>query len=197
MGQQQKTIALNIKDQNIFFTSDLHFSHANIIKYCDRPFYSAGEMDAAMIANWNNVVGEEDIVFILGDFCFGSTQTWLHFLRRLNGKKYLTQGNHDKGIPVTELVFVYPLMNLWIKGDDEISDGQRITCCHYPMLSWYQSHRGSWQLYGHVHGRLSNKNVKESSITPNQLDVGVDVHNFTPISYEQVKTIITKQNLNK
>jgi calcineurin-like phosphoesterase family protein len=63
------------------------------------------------------------------------------------------------------------------------------------MFSWYQSHRGAFQLYGHVHGGLSNKGMNESKLTPNQLDVGVDVHNFTPISYEKVKEIITKQNL--
>jgi calcineurin-like phosphoesterase family protein len=75
--------------------------------------------------------------------------------------------------------------------DPEIKDGQRVTLCHYPMLSWYQSHRGAWQLFGHVHGRLDGSD----KIMPTQLDIGVDSHNFTPLSWIEVKTIITKQCL--
>lgn len=190
-----KTTHLDILYSNIFFTSDLHLSHKNIIKYCNRPFNHLKEMDEAIIDNWNSCVGDNDIIFILGDFCFGAKTTWVRYLEKLNGKKYLIQGNHDKNIPEDKFIKVTPMMNILIKGDIEIDDGQRITLCHYPMLSWYQSHRGSWNLFGHVHGGLSNKGLDESRITPNQLDVGVDVHDFTPISYEKVKEIITKQNL--
>ncbi len=80
--------------------------------------------------------------------------------------------------------------------DDEITYGkQQIIMCHYPMICWNGSHRGSFQLFGHVHGGLSNKGVINHK--PTQLDVGVDSHDFTPISYQQVKEIITKQCLNK
>lgn len=189
-----KTIKINIKETNVFFTSDSHFHHANIIKYCNRPFTSKEEMDKAMIDNWNSVVGENDIVFHGGDFCFGDKKSWAYLCDALNGKKYLANGNHDKSITQDKFVDVQHMFNILIVGDDEIvSDGQRLTICHYPMLSWYQSHRGSWQMYGHVHGGFSNKD--DARTTPNQLDVGVDVHDFTPISYEKVKEIITKQNL--
>ena len=193
MSYQQKTIQLNIQNQNIFFTADNHFSHTNIIKYCERPFPSVEGMNSSMIKNWNNKIKDTDIIFILGDFCWGSKKNWLYLFERLNGHKYLTQGNHDKGIPSSGLVTASPILNVNIKGDEEIAEGQRITCSHYPMLSWYQSHRGSWQLYGHVHGRFSGKG--DTKTTPNQLDVGVDVHGFAPISYEEIKTIITKRNL--
>ena len=57
--------------ENIFFTSDTHFGHTNIIKYCKRPFNSLEEHDETLIKNWNNKVGENDIIFHLGDFAFG------------------------------------------------------------------------------------------------------------------------------
>jgi calcineurin-like phosphoesterase family protein len=193
---QFKTIIININETNVFFISDTHFQHSNIIKYCNRPFETVVDMDSTMIENWNSVVGEDDIVFHLGDFCFGSKKSWKYLLDRLNGKKYLAVGNHDKNIPPDKFIDIQHRFNIRIIGDPEMtSDGQRITVDHYPMFSWYQSHRGAFQLYGHVHGGLSNKGMNESKLTPNQLDVGVDVHNFTPIPYEKVKEIITKQNL--
>jgi len=200
-----KTLKLNIKEYNIWFTSDTHFNHKNIIKYCDRPFNSVREMDGTMIENWNNLVEPNDIVFHAGDFCFGQYKTWKFFTDALNGRIYLSQGNHDKdnSIPRNTFERIEQFYNLLIQGDEEISQGQRITVCHYPMLSWYHSHRGSWQLFGHVHGALTNTNLADDGfnlngkLTPNQLDIGVDVHDFEPISYEQVKLIITKQNLRK
>lgn len=79
----------------VFFTSDTHFKHANIIKFCERPFGSIEEMNEALIANWNRVVGKDDFVFHLGDFCFGGSEAWNSILDRLNGKIYLVLGNHD------------------------------------------------------------------------------------------------------
>lgn len=191
-----KTVILDINEANVFFTSDSHLQHKNIIKYCNRPFKTVRDMDSALVKNWNAVVGPEDIVFHAGDFCFGSKTSWAYLLDALNGTKYLAAGNHDVNITPDKFVDVQQRFNIRIMGDPEIaSDGQRITVDHYPMLSWYQSHRGSWQLYGHVHGGLSNKG--EMRTTPNQLDIGVDVHSFEPISYETVKEIITKQNLNR
>lgn len=197
---KNKTIRLNSEIQNIFFTSDNHFMHFNVIEYCNRPFESSDQMSKVMIQNWNSVVGKEDIIFILGDFCFSGSAQWSWLLDTLNGTKYLVWGNHDKGVPSTKFERMDNIINLLIL-DPEIKDGQRISLCHYPMLSWYQSHKGSWQLFGHVHGKLSNKSLADDgfditkAVTPRQLDVGVDVHDFTPISYQEVKTIITKQCL--
>ena len=79
----------------VFFTSDTHFNHNNIIQYCQRPFKSSDEMNEAMIDNWNSVVGEDDTVFHLGDFCLGCAEEWNKTLNRLNGRIYLILGNHD------------------------------------------------------------------------------------------------------
>ena len=83
----------------IFFTSDTHFNHANVIKYCGRPFGSAEEMNREMIERWNAVVGPEDTVYHLGDFVLGKFVEAPMFLRQLNGaRKILIRGNHDRGI---------------------------------------------------------------------------------------------------
>ena len=79
----------------MFFTSDTHFNHTNIIQYCQRPFKSTDEMNEAMIDNWNSIVGEDDTVFHLGDFCLGGAAEWNKILNRLNGRIYLILGNHD------------------------------------------------------------------------------------------------------
>lgn len=190
---KNKTIVLNINEQNVFFTSDPHFCHKNIIEYCNRPFKDVDEMNATLIENWNRIITDNDIVFLGGDFCFSGIKTWCYLLDRLNGKKYLTIGNHDKNIPESKFLDIQHRFDIRIIGDEEISfEGQRITVDHYPLISWFQSHRGSWNLHGHVHGGLVNSDIT----TPNQLDIGVDVHNFTPLSYEDVKLLITKQNLN-
>lgn len=199
--RQNKTLRFDSEEQNLFFTSDPHFQHHNIIKYCDRPFHTKEEMDSTLIKNWNAVVGERDIVFVGGDFCMGGSKSWSYILDALNGKKFLALGNHDKNT-TNKWEHVDNIINLLID-DPEVKDGQRITLCHYPMLSWYQSHRGAWQLFGHVHGESTFKYFEDDGftvkgrITPNQLDIGVDSHNFTPLSYQEVKTIITKQNLGR
>ena len=81
--------------EHTFFTSDTHFNHANIIRFCNRPFKDAEQMNEVMIANWNRVIGTDDTVFHLGDFCLGGAVEWTKILDRLNGKIYLILGNHD------------------------------------------------------------------------------------------------------
>jgi len=188
MEYKNKTIHLNSAVDNIFFTSDTHFSHKNIIEYCDRPFKTVEDMNSTMIKNWNSTVKEGDHIFVLGDFCFGNQQQWNWLVDALNGNKYLIKGNHDKSIS-GDWKKIDNIINLLIE-DEEIKDGQRISLCHYPMLSWYQSHRGSWQLYGHLHSRVTTLGIK-----PIQYDVGVDGNNYHPIPYEEIKMIITKQCL--
>ena len=81
----------------IYVCSDLHLDHTNIIKYCNRPYANTEAMNKALIANWNSVVGEDDTVFCLGDFCLGNKDDIINFGKQLNGKKFLVLGNHDHG----------------------------------------------------------------------------------------------------
>ena len=88
-------LQFNTGKNNIFFTSDTHFNHTNIIKYAQRPYSDAEEMNEDLIKRWNSVVGKNDIVFHLGDFMFGNINRFWEFRSRLNGKIYLIHGNHD------------------------------------------------------------------------------------------------------
>ena len=189
--------ALN-KD-SVWFISDPHFGHNNIIKYCNRPFDSVELMDETLIQHWNDNIKNGDIVFCLGDFSLTSNPKTIQILERLNGNKVLIRGNHEKSVLGTEKSRsffnggIYDLLDIRVI-DDEVTDGfQDLILCHYPMLTWDKSHRGSWQLFGHVHGTLDGNN----KLSPNQLDVGVDSHNFSPINYDRVKEIITINNLNR
>ena len=81
-----------------FFTSDTHFNHTNIIRFCNRPFKDVSHMNEMIISNWNRVVGSEDIVFHLGDFCLGGSAEWVNVLNRLNGENisYFRQPRHQE-----------------------------------------------------------------------------------------------------
>lgn len=81
-----------------FFTSDTHFGHANIIRFCNRPFRNVEEMNEALIENWNLVVSEDDTVFHLGDFAFGGSNVWKSIIPRLNGHINLIIGNMTERI---------------------------------------------------------------------------------------------------
>jgi len=176
----------------IFFTSDLHFGHHNIIKYCNRPFKDADEMDETLIRNWNEIILETDTkvftepdeVYIIGDLSLAPPERTAQILDRLNGKKTLIRGNHDKrlvkkfsyilkdrGIEVFDLLEIAPLI-----GDKK----QPITLCHYPMKVWNHSHQGAWMLHGHSHGNLPDN--------PDALimDVGVDCHKYWPVPIDLI-----------
>jgi len=197
---------INIEDSSkLYFTSDLHFGHDRIIEYCNRPFSSVHEMNKTLTNNWNSVVGPDDTIIIAGDFCLAGKQMWGKYLNHLNGIKILVEGNHDHRVPEEYFKLVTQLLNLDVL-DVETNKRQRITVCHYAMLSWYQSHRGAWQLFGHWHGEsLINPDrtdikdfIKEeqTQVTKvnysRQYDVGVDNNNYYPISYKDIKTILNK-----
>lgn len=168
----------------IWFTSDNHFGHANIIKFSNRPFANVQEMNEIMILNWNKVVQPGDTVYHLGDFSFLDEDATCKILDRLHGNKMLILGNHDKRIHSKtrhHFGFVKDYYELKVDDLDGRDGRQMIVLMHYSMRTWNKAHFGTWQLYGHSHNNLHDD--------PNLLsmDVGVDAHNFTPISYSEVK----------
>ncbi len=182
-------IVLNGK--KVFFTSDTHFFHANVIRYTNRPFDSVEQMNKTLIDNWNRVVGKNDVVFHLGDFAFGGKKQWNQILDQLNGKIYLVLGNHDMAFFKTALVERFELVALEMYA---IIDEQHIRLSHEPFLCYGGSNRNVWQLFGHVHSR-ENKGGRYADrlamLTAMQYDVGVDNNNYTPVSFEQVRDIIS------
>lgn len=85
MRMNEKIMNYKFDGSRVFFTSDTHFNHTNIIKFCSRPFKDVSHMNETIISNWNRVVGPDDIVFHLGDFCLGGSAEWINVLNRLNG----------------------------------------------------------------------------------------------------------------
>ena len=177
----------------VFFTSDTHFNHTNIIRFCDRPFGSTEEMNEKLIGNWNSVVGADDIVFHLGDFCLGGSAEWTKVLDRLNGKIYLIIGNHD--LKNMKQGFIGRFEHVAMEMRIEIGK-QKIYLNHYPFLCFEGGYKDVWQLFGHVHTRKNNTGIDAGRLQylyPTQYDVGVDNNDFMPVSFEQVKKIIEKQ----
>ncbi len=184
----------------VFFTSDTHFDHFRICLYCDRPFSSASEMNKVLVNNWNSVVSENDIVFHLGDFAFAQKSKWKKFCDKLNGKKYLILGNHDKDDQVYhegfESVDDIVQLSIW---DEELDKYATLILCHYCMTSWPGQWNSAVHIFGHSHTNpRTNRQTDYDYIANRPLpsyDVGVDNNNFTPISYDELKIIITKQLL--
>lgn len=147
-----------------FYIADTHFGHENALELDCRPFADLAEMEAAMIQNWNSAVGDEDRVYILGDFVWDGPNHWLELLAKLRGKKVLIRGNHDltkrqiRG-PDAEETRAKILAQFETVADYlEIMDGGRhVTLCHYPILFYNGSHRpGNYMLCGHVHASREN-----------------------------------------
>lgn len=167
---------------NIYFVSDTHFGHANIIKYCNRPFASVEEMDEAMIERWNAKVGPSDTVYHIGDFSLAKDHKAIpEYRRRLNGHIHLIYGNHDW----KRMQFLKGFVEIVPYKEIEVGE-QKIVLCHYAFKTWNKSHYGSWNLHGHSHGSLGR------DLTSKQLDVGVDCWNFTPISYDELVVEMAK-----
>lgn len=183
---------------NIFFTSDTHFGHENIINFCKRPFSSVAEMDQKLIENWNSVVGPNDYIFHLGDFCFKGSQYWDQILNQLNGHKFLILGNHD----LKNLKDGAMIKFDWIGFQACIQVGGRsVYLNHFPFLCYGGSYRNIdnavYALSGHTHLSLNDMSGKDiirlKMCFPTQFDVGVDANNFTPISFNDIDNRIKEQ----
>lgn len=198
---------INIADPSkLWFTSDTHWFHSNIIEYCSRGFFDVTEMDRQLITNWNSRVSPIDHVFHLGDFAFSSNiERITKLVNELHGHIHLIKGNHDdqNKFDREAIISLFDTVddNVYLHvEDEEIEHGQDIFLSHYPMFVWPKNQKGSWQLFGHIHSGPKSTG-SDSYITkllkPSQYDVGVDNNNMAPISYQELKTIITKQYLSK
>jgi len=158
--------------ENVFLTADTHFDHFNIIRYCNRPFVTSEEMNETMIQRWNETVGENDLVIHLGDFCFGHPQK---FADRLNGTLSLVKGNHDR-----KFYKWFKYRTLY----NEMSIGRfNVLIRHHPagkrFRSGFDPKRHHFCICGHVHEKWLWDYLS--------FNVGVDMHNFRPISLQKVE----------
>lgn len=159
----------------LFFTSDTHFDHAQVIDLNKRPFANVEEMNEGLIATWNEVVRPCDTVWHLGDFTFGPPERYQELVGRLHGTIHLILGNHDqKKSRLLEAGFASIHNTHYLR-----YEGVRIYLHHYACRTWRNSHKGSWHLYGHSHGGILD--YRRST------DVGVDCWEYAPVSFKTLK----------
>ncbi|TBL80842.1 metallophosphoesterase [Paenibacillus thalictri] len=168
---------------NKFYIADPHFGHEAVIRMCGRPFATIDEMDNAIMRNWNQTVGNEDEVYIVGDFMLRSRHTPEYYLRQLSGRKHLILGNHEKWTKRLELTAYFESVSQ-IK---EITDLDRhLVLCHYPMAEWPRYYKGSLHVFGHIHNNRDCDAFRYYGNNPNMLNAGVDINHFTPVGLQQL-----------
>lgn len=168
----------------VYFIADLHIGHQNVIRLNNRPFDCLDDMHECIITNWNAVVRPTDEVYIVGDVAYRSQIDIVKFLNNLNGIKYLIVGNHDrKNLKNPEFrkcfkdICDMTTINL---------NGVSIVLCHYPLGEWDGYYRGAYHIHGHIHNNTGIKVYKYLKEEDRALNAGVDIINYTPVTFEQL-----------
>ena len=137
-----------------YYISDWHYNHSNILAFDNRPYLDVKQMNRDLIARWNDQVGDQDTVYILGDMFWKPADAKL-ILPQLKGDKILIQGNHDVIRPEAKKFFQE------ICDYKEIVDGDKnIILCHYPIIAYKNSFQGWYHFYGHVHTTIEANMVE-------------------------------------
>ena len=191
---------------NIWFTSDTHWGHKNIVKGCSdwgdlsrcRNFETQKEHDETIVKNINRVVGYDDILYHLGDWSFGGDDNIWRFRQRINCRIiHLVGGNHDHLIRKNKilstdkgLINAKDLFTTYHElYEKKIAGRYDIVFCHYAMETWHKASKGAWMLHGHSHGGLTKSPYKK-------MDVGIDCHpEFRPFHLEEVKEFMSTKKL--
>ena len=167
----------------LYFTSDTHFQHINIIKHCSRPFNGVDDMDSVLLERWNSAVRPQDTVYHLGDFGWfrrDTVKALCSIFNKLNGQKILVRGNHDhKGtdkLPWAHCCDYYEFKH----------ENCKYVLFHYPIEEWSACHHGSIHLHGHTHG-------DELSTEYRRMNVSADAHDFYPVSVARVTEVMDKK----
>lgn len=178
-----------------FFVADHHLGHKNIIRYCSRSFASVKAMNDALIGHHNEVVGDDDDVYVVGDYTLSDASFAISMISRMKGKLKFMPGSHDtwlddtvyacqgtilsaSGHPIQVLSMLVELRFDRSLNPDGDKHPLTVVLCHYAMASWGLSHYGSLHAHGHHHGRLK--------AVGRRMDVGVDCHNYYPVSLEEL-----------
>lgn len=162
------------------FYSDPHFGHANVIKYSERPFGTAAEMNDALIENYNSVVPKNGVVLWLGDCFFLPAGLAASVMAQLNGTKLLVRGNHDRSaVAMSRLGFA-------VVAEETILciAGKRVRATHkpYPREGAPSPVKGEVIIHGHTHSK--------KILNGNMVHLGVDAWNYTPALFADVEAMI-------
>lgn len=195
----------------VWFTSDLHFMHSNIIKYCSRPT-TVEEQTEWLIKQLNDSIGPDDLVFHLGDFTFVGPKKINdveNILKRLNGHWKFVLGNHDQEPMLYELMRKFEHHEVLGNYQELSYNSIKLVLCHYPFKTWNCSNRSSINIHGHTHGELNKRHFKSKLIkkfaeyfgfdkrkpTINQIDVGIDaIDGHRPIEIDELMTLVNDNN---
>lgn len=174
---------------NIFFTSDCHFGHANVVKFSNRPWTPETQTEE-LITRWNNKVGLMDDVYHLGDFSFHTkVSDIVNIINQLNGRIHFIRGNHCRSRIWRQIEDMNIAHVEWIKDYHRAKiDGIKVCMFHFPIASWDSMYHGSYHLHGHSHGSYQGKGLS--------MDVGVDCHpNKEPFSWDEVKAFMSTRKI--
>lgn len=182
----------------IWFTSDWHCGHRNVLRYEERPFSDLAAMHQTLISNWNAVVKPEDTGIFAGDMSFLNTSDTYAIINQLNGTKIIVLGNHDgKPKAMVNCGFALAVFQLRMQ-----ICGEPVIVSHYPYRPsvWQRMfsskardlrymerrppNKGEWLIHGHTHGRIKTRDK--------QLHVGVDAHEFKPVPITWIESIIAR-----
>ena len=194
------------KNQKLFFTSDTHYAHTNICRGVTswkdaedktRDFKTLDAMNAAIVNNINETVGQDDILVHLGDFSFGGFDKIIEFRKRIVCKNIiLVYGNHDHHIQRNKdgvqgyFMKTTQYLNLAVISNPGtlLTTENHFVCFHYPTASWENMNKGVYHLFGHVHLPGNKKLLGNRS-----MDVGMDGNNYTPYELHEVVRILKSQ----
>ena len=163
-----------------FYIADPHWGHQNVMGFDSRPFNTIEENDMVLIGNWNNVVGIDDTVYILGDIGWYGSTKMIEILKQLNGNKVLIKGNHDHKL-LKNQKFRDQFIEITDYKEIVNDDGSGLVLCHYPLITFRNHYRGNWwHFYGHVHSTWEwdvvedaiKNSVKSSGKPLNMINVG-------------------------
>jgi len=182
----------------IYFTSDLHFGHQNIISYCSRPFSSVDEMNDDLVRRWNATVSDEDTIYVLGDVAMGQLEHSLSWVNKLAGTKLLVPGNHDKcwagkkRNPSTLALYEEVGFTVLPENSNIEIGGLNVELCHFPFAGdtsgedrygqWRPVTRGQWLLCGHVHDLWRQRG--------RQINVGIDAWGGRLVQEAEIAALI-------
>jgi len=165
------------------YISDLHFGHQSAIRFDHRPFFDVEEMDNAMIYLWNNRVDKNDNVYIIGDFALHNEKPYSWYLKQLKGQKHLLVGNHDrKLLKDSEAMSYFVSVDHYLEVTDE---KKRIILTHYPIAEWNGFHRGSYQVYAHIHNSVG-ETYQYMKKFDTALNAAACLNNYTPVSFNEL-----------